>query len=190
VTPAAAKIPLGALARAGQRRVERIAKPFDIPRPPPWIPKEQRIAMDQAIVSFSNTAQGELGSVFAEGEAFMGYAYLALLAQRSEYRRIVECIASELTRKWIRDRCQRSRHLSSGAQRQRSKAIERCVMTRYRMFSPEALAHFRKFAALPMLPVLGAYDTAGALRPGPGVSFDTWGAFDKEGDRVQDNAGH
>ena len=37
-----------------------------------------------------------------EGQHFLGYPVLAAMAQRPEYRRIVETIATEMTRKWIR----------------------------------------------------------------------------------------
>jgi hypothetical protein len=37
-----------------------------------------------------------------EGLFFLGYPYLSELAQRPEYRRISETIATEMTRKWIR----------------------------------------------------------------------------------------
>jgi uncharacterized protein len=40
--------------------------------------------------------------VFAEGLEFLGYPYLAELAQRPEYRVITETIATEMTRKWIK----------------------------------------------------------------------------------------
>ena len=40
--------------------------------------------------------------VFAEGLEFLGYPYLAELAQRPEYRVITDTIATEMTRKWIK----------------------------------------------------------------------------------------
>lgn len=43
-----------------------------------------------------------LNSAATEGQAFLGYPYLAELAQRPEYRVISETIATEMTRKWIR----------------------------------------------------------------------------------------
>ena len=39
--------------------------------------------------------------VFGEGLVFLGYPILSEMAQRSEYRRAVEVIAGERTRKWI-----------------------------------------------------------------------------------------
>jgi hypothetical protein len=44
---------------------------------------------------------GGIGSFWTEGITFLGYAYLAELAQRPEYRMISETIATEMTRKWI-----------------------------------------------------------------------------------------
>jgi phage-related protein (TIGR01555 family) len=37
-----------------------------------------------------------------EGQHFLGYSVLSAMAQRPEYRRIVETIATEMTRKWVR----------------------------------------------------------------------------------------
>src|SRR5579872_3914651 len=42
------------------------------------------------------------GSYFKEGLGFLGYPYLAELSQRGEYRRAVEIIAKEMTRKWVK----------------------------------------------------------------------------------------
>jgi hypothetical protein len=41
------------------------------------------------------------GGAYAEGQAFPGFAALALLALRAEYRIISEVIATEMVRKWI-----------------------------------------------------------------------------------------
>ena len=61
------------------------------------------MAMDDA----SGLAGGSWGAwaqqgVWGEGLFFPGYPYLAELAQRPEYRNIVECRAEECTRKWIK----------------------------------------------------------------------------------------
>jgi uncharacterized protein len=40
-------------------------------------------------------------SAYAEGQEWLGYSILALLAQRSEYRIMSETVASEMTREWI-----------------------------------------------------------------------------------------
>lgn len=60
------------------------------------------IAMDETpfgdAIAWAQTAYA---GAIAEGVAFLGYPYLAELAQRPEYRRISETIASEMTRKWI-----------------------------------------------------------------------------------------
>jgi phage-related protein (TIGR01555 family) len=56
------------------------------------------MAMDEAPGGgFGSWASG----VFGEGLVFAGYPILAEMAQRSEYRRGVEVIAGERTRKWI-----------------------------------------------------------------------------------------
>jgi phage-related protein (TIGR01555 family) len=63
------------------------------------LPKGDKMAMDKNIVAWNGWA----GSFqFSEGLEFLGYPYLAELAQRPEYRRAVEVIATEMTRKWIK----------------------------------------------------------------------------------------
>jgi len=68
------------------------------------IPDGQRLAMDEAAAEYvamfdqSPSTHG----LFAEGIGFFGYPYLAELAQRAEYRRAVEVIAEEMTRKWVK----------------------------------------------------------------------------------------
>lgn len=44
---------------------------------------------------------GSLNSVYQEGQTFLGFPELSLMAQRPEYRVISETIATEMTRKWI-----------------------------------------------------------------------------------------
>ncbi len=86
---------------AGRRRTPQ---PFGLPKPPPGVvPADQpTMAQDTALSSASSWAGGYYGYAFTEGLEFLGYPYLAELAQRPEYRRIVEVIATEMTRKWIK----------------------------------------------------------------------------------------
>lgn len=51
------------------------------------------------VISWAN--QNVLASAWLEGQVFLGYAELAILAQRPEYRVVSEEIASEMTREWI-----------------------------------------------------------------------------------------
>ena len=83
------------------------AMPFRIPTPPPGVlPKAEaaKLAMDAQpnVAAFGGWASGYYGYAFSEGLEFLGYPYLAELLQRPEYRRIVEIIATEMTRKWIK----------------------------------------------------------------------------------------
>jgi phage-related protein (TIGR01555 family) len=76
------------------------------PAPPPWLEEVTRagggeLAMDSA--GFDVMQDYALASSpWSEGLGFMGYAYLAELAQRPEYRRISEIWAAECTRRWIK----------------------------------------------------------------------------------------
>jgi phage-related protein (TIGR01555 family) len=84
------------------------ANPFELSRenlfPPNVIPKDKKhqIAMDEALNVSTAWAGSIVSAAWNEGLQFLGYPYLAELAQRPEYRCIVEIIATELTRKWIR----------------------------------------------------------------------------------------
>ncbi len=91
----------------GEEAASRSISPFAIREAPPGVvPDNGRLlAQDSQITAVSGWAgqgAGYYGYAFGEGLAFLGYPYLAELAQRPEYRRIVEVIATEMTRKWIR----------------------------------------------------------------------------------------
>jgi len=67
---------------------------------PGVIPAAAQMACDATIdESYQWAAEN---AYFSEGLGFLGYPYLAELAQRPEYRRISETFAKEMTRKWIR----------------------------------------------------------------------------------------
>jgi hypothetical protein len=78
---------------------------FNPAAPPPGVlPPDAKLAMDDQIVNVVGWANGSMNnfaSAFVEGVTFMGYAYLAELAQRPEYRAISETIAYEMTREGI-----------------------------------------------------------------------------------------
>ena len=89
-------------------KMPAIHRPFDVDwnkiHPPGAIPKgNSGLAMDSAVTDFTGWAQDSyamaLNSAFAEGQEFLGYPYLAVLAQRPEYRTIVETLATESMRK-------------------------------------------------------------------------------------------
>lgn len=74
---------------------------YALPPPPPGVLPKQApdMAMDDAL---TDTYSFAIANTRGEGLAFMGYPYLAELAQRPEYRRISEIVASEMVRKWIK----------------------------------------------------------------------------------------
>ena len=80
--------------------------PFRLPAfPKAAIPpkKAHRLAMDESMNwAAGQWSAGVLNSIGSEGLLFLGYPYLAELAQRPEYRIISETIATEATRKWIK----------------------------------------------------------------------------------------
>lgn len=110
------------LAIARQRRTASLApgsaaNPFNhFPKVPDGVipggkPQVAKLAMDSqqdltfpqvwAAAAFQSGAVA-YGSAWDEGLAFPGYAFLAALTQRPEYRRLSEIIATEMTRKWIK----------------------------------------------------------------------------------------
>lgn len=100
------EISLTTLAQSRRKVAEKKVLPFSIPKPPPGvIPNDSAsMAMDAQpnVVAFGAWAGGYYGAAFSEGLEFLGYPYLAELSQRPEYRRMVEVIATEMTRKWIK----------------------------------------------------------------------------------------
>jgi phage-related protein (TIGR01555 family) len=84
-----------------------VSNPFEPYAPAKGVvPAGVSIAMDDAGYGASGWAQpGWLGSAaFAEGQTFLGYPELSLLAQRPEYRIIIDNLATEMTRKWVKIR--------------------------------------------------------------------------------------
>lgn len=102
--PVASSVPP---APAGKRGVSLtdLSRAKAVKQPPNvFVPAEHpgsvRVAMDSAVSDIASWAAAS-GSAYSDGEGFIGYAALALLAQRPEYRRICEIIAFEMTRKWV-----------------------------------------------------------------------------------------
>lgn len=118
---------LDAMALRFSGRAERRVDPFRIHAlgNHPFKPPEQILAADQAYRTEQaardgasklamDSAPGFAGwasdytrdspylSAFNQGLAFIGYPYLSELAQRPEYYRISQIIATEMTRKWIK----------------------------------------------------------------------------------------
>jgi hypothetical protein len=94
----------GAVAEAGRRRRTNPADIMAIPKPAPGVVPEgstPSLAMDSQIDANSEWAQTGLIYAYEEGLTFLGYPYLAALAQRPEYRRLSEIMSTEMTREWI-----------------------------------------------------------------------------------------
>lgn len=72
---------------------------FERPVPPAGV--MPAMAMD-SLPALSPLTTWGLASIFHEGLAFPGYAYLAELSQRPEYRHMAEIWAEHATRKWIK----------------------------------------------------------------------------------------
>jgi phage-related protein (TIGR01555 family) len=80
--------------------------PWRKPEAPPWLEaatQGRALAMD-AVPWDQLAGHAQNASPWSEGLGFMGYACLAELYQRPEYRRLSEIWAAECTRKWIRIR--------------------------------------------------------------------------------------
>jgi uncharacterized protein len=100
------KISDDALLRAGAAPAKANANPFKVAVPPPGVLPDgvepPSMAQDSAFGGALGWAGSFANQVFAEGLEFLGYPYLAELAQRPEYRVITDTIATEMTRKWIK----------------------------------------------------------------------------------------
>jgi len=79
--------------------------PYEAPKFPPGS-HAATLAQDDALTATGSWANEVLAAqqvdAALEGQHFLGYSVLSALAQRPEYRRIVETIATEATRKWIK----------------------------------------------------------------------------------------
>lgn len=80
--------------------------PFALPAFPPGAAPSVGLAQDDALSATAGwaaqvMAAGQIDAAI-EGQHFLGYSVLSAMAQRPEFRRIVETIAIEMTRKWIR----------------------------------------------------------------------------------------
>jgi uncharacterized protein len=70
--------------------------------PPGERMEDQKFALDAGGWGGPSFGQQALWSAYAEGQEFLGYPTLALMAQRGEYRTIVRALANAMTRKWIK----------------------------------------------------------------------------------------
>lgn len=92
-------------ARRTGRAVVLPEQTFARARPMPGVmpkPRTDGLAFDYALPSTGNLASYALDSVYHEGLGFLGYPYLAELAQRAEYRRACEIWAEHAVRKWVK----------------------------------------------------------------------------------------
>lgn len=100
----------GSIAALAARTGAPQVMPFTgLPTPPPGVrpatdPPKRGMAMDEAPSDATGGAWGAWAQsqLWGEGLYFPGYPYLAELSQRPEYRNIVETVAEEMTRKWIK----------------------------------------------------------------------------------------
>src|SRR5271154_4666648 len=93
---------LSLLSPRGKRTPEN--NPYQIAVHPPRAmpPKPQQMAFDSGLMENNNFASASwMAGIGNEGLLFLGYPYLAELAQRPEYRVISVTIADDATRKWI-----------------------------------------------------------------------------------------
>lgn len=94
------------LAKSKLKATGEYIHPFVLPTRPPlpkgMKPSKTTMALDQQVIQVNAwAAEAVYNGAFYNGMAFMGYPYLSELAQRPEYRRLVEVLSTEMTRKWI-----------------------------------------------------------------------------------------
>ena len=104
-TRGGARVSHEALALSRQRGARDLGSSiFAAPSHPPAVLRNvPRLAQDEAVDQSASWAWQALAAAYGSGAVvrFLGYPLLAELAQRPEYRRISETIASEMTREWI-----------------------------------------------------------------------------------------
>ena len=106
LTPPPLSISQGAI-DALRTRSGKVSPFRDLPVPPPGVRPAgdpPKMAMDDATGygGYDGIAGWATAGLWGEGLFFPGYPYLAELAQRPEYRNIVETVAEEMTRKWVK----------------------------------------------------------------------------------------
>lgn len=156
------------LAMSGAQMREKVL-PFAIPKPAPGVvPESAVLAADTALVPVVEWAGSYGAQIGMEGLAFMGYPLLSELAQRPEYRRIVETIAREMTRRWIRitakgndDKADRVAGIEAACERLRIKDVFR-----------KAAEHDGFFGRAHIFPDLGVELNSAELRTPIGGGFD------------------
>lgn len=95
--PERAKMKINAQLLA-QAKVEKPVREFVRYEPPAGvIPKGEQVS----VLAMDSTPYEYLNTLNLGYQAFPGYPYLAQLALRPEYRKMVDTIAEEMTRKWI-----------------------------------------------------------------------------------------
>lgn len=90
-------------ASAEARRRDPALNPYRLPAfPKASVPSSGTMAQDSALkLALDSSASLWVGSGDVYGTQFLGYSYLAELAQKQEYRVISETIADDATRKWV-----------------------------------------------------------------------------------------
>ena len=127
-----------ALLKSRQKPKEPGPSPFDSGRltklfPPGVEASGSGIAQDNALTQAMGWAAASYGDyALDEGIAFLGYPYLASLAQRAEFRKIVDVVATEMTRKWVRitawgedDKTDRIKAIEDALERLRARDVFR-----------------------------------------------------------------
>lgn len=95
--PAAGTLPPGMAMDSKQL----LANDADIRKVLDWAQGQGQMALDQNINALPGLDAGVMNDAFWSGTTFLGYTLLANLAQRPEYRRISEVLATTATDKWI-----------------------------------------------------------------------------------------
>lgn len=90
-------------ARRTGRAAASASQTFETYKPMPGVvPEGGAIAMDSSLPAVQSIAQWAMQGAFNEGLAFLGFPYLAELAQRAEYRHATEIWAEHATRKFVK----------------------------------------------------------------------------------------
>jgi hypothetical protein len=99
-----------------------------------------RGALDDGMVPgwMGQSVGGYWGSAYAEGQEWLGYAVLALLSQRPEYRVMTDTYATEMTREWIEFKSKSERETLKKWRERRKKSAENNEHPEREMYRNEA----------------------------------------------------
>lgn len=138
-----------ALAQSRRKGREEHPPTFGIAHHPPGVvPKDAPTMAQDSQIAEVNGWAGQIYGAIDNGFTFLGYPELSALAQRPEYRRISEVLATEATRKWIKVQSKTDTGIEKGKRVADPKKAERVQELTAELKRLDAQGAFRKLIEL------------------------------------------